>query len=67
MQFPWSNTAPKEIKLNVFTKKDHVVIYNICERETTYLICDSKDNPVENHSKTTVYFLIASNRKGALK
>ena len=30
-------TLPEEIKLKVFTKIDCVIVYNICERDVTYL------------------------------
>jgi hypothetical protein len=47
----WENTAPKEIKLKVFTKNDFVVVYNICEVEYSYLITDETGAPLRIYKK----------------
>ena len=40
----WQDTAPQEIRLKVFTKKDHVVVYNIWEQTNYYLAGGPKES-----------------------
>ncbi len=51
----WDSHSSKEIRLKVFTKLDHVIIYNTCEKDVTYLGNDVDGSPLERHSKTLDY------------
>lgn len=51
----WDGFCPKEIHIKVFTKLDHVIIYNVCERDVIYLGNDVDGSPLERHSKTLDY------------
>lgn len=46
---------PKNIEITVFTKKGHVVIYNIWEQTNKYLVGTSA-NPIEKESKSVEYW-----------
>ena len=52
----WDGFLPSEIRMKVHTKLDHVIIYNICERDVTYLMSDETGKSLEKHSKTLDYF-----------
>lgn len=56
----WSDTAPKQIKLKVFTKKDFVWVENIWESINSYIVTDSDGNPVTKQSAS-----VESRRYGA--
>ena len=51
----WEGTAPKHIRLKLFTKTGFVWVYNICEIDSTYLTNDDQGNSREGHSKTIDY------------
>lgn len=51
----WDGYSPKEIKLKVFTKLAHVIVYNTCEIDVTYLGSDVDGSPLQRHSKTLDY------------
>ncbi|MES2121274.1 MAG: hypothetical protein V4492_00680, partial [Chlamydiota bacterium] len=51
----WEDSAPKLIKLKVFTKKGYVRIENIWERTNTYLIGSPTGEPINKESKSVEY------------
>jgi hypothetical protein len=46
----WADTTPKEIKLLVHPTKDHVLVYNIWEKVSEYLVTDEHGNPITKKS-----------------
>lgn len=44
----WEDTAPKQVKLKIFTKKDSVLVYNICEWEVPNRTSDIKDGSTKS-------------------
>lgn len=53
----WQDTMPKQVKLKVFTKKDFVVIYNIWESTSSYLLGTPEGEDVWKQSKSINYFI----------
>ena len=51
----WEDTAPKEFRLKVFTKKGFVWVQNICEVDYSYLISDTTGAPLEVCKKRIDY------------
>jgi len=51
----WDGSCQKEVKIKIFTKLDHVIVYNVCEIDGTYLGNDVDGSPLERHSKTLDY------------
>ncbi|MGE5196787.1 MAG: hypothetical protein ACM3JI_05600 [Anaerolineae bacterium] len=51
----WEDTAPKEIKLKIFTKKDFVWIENIWENTNSYLVTDASGKSITKESKSVEY------------
>lgn len=51
----WQDTAPKEIRLKVFTKKEFVWIENIWENTNSYLVSTSLGDPITKESKSVDY------------
>ncbi len=51
----WDDTAPKRIELKVITKKDFVIVYNIWERTSYYLVGSSTGEPIQKESKSIDY------------
>ncbi len=49
----WEDTAPKQIKLKVFTEKDFVRVENIWERTNSYLVGGPNGETIEKKSKST--------------
>lgn len=47
----WNGHTPQEFKLKIFTKLGHVIIYNICEIDTSYITNDETGNPITKYSK----------------
>lgn len=52
----WEDTAPKEIKLTVHPTNDRVVIYNIWENISEYVLADQQGNPVTKSSTSVDYW-----------
>lgn len=48
----WEDTAPKQIKLRVFTDKDFVRVENIWERINSYLVNGANGEVIEKTSKS---------------
>ena len=53
----WENDPINKIKIKVFTKSDSIIIYNICELETSYLVADDFGNPITRHNKTITHWI----------
>jgi len=51
----WGDTAPKQIKLKVFTKKDFVWVENIWENSNSYLIGTPAGESITKESKSVDY------------
>ncbi|MDE3056055.1 MAG: hypothetical protein KGI80_05145 [Verrucomicrobiota bacterium] len=51
----WDGFCDNGVIIKVFTKLDHVIVYNVCERDVTYLANDVDGSPLERHSKTLDY------------
>jgi hypothetical protein len=51
----WEDTFKEMNPIKIFTKKDFVRIYNICEIPTPYLVSDENGNPLQRWSKCMEY------------
>jgi len=51
----WEDTAPKQIKLKVITKKDFVYVRNIWETINSYLVSDLEGKTITKESKAVDY------------
>lgn len=52
----WQDTAPKQIKLKIFTKKEYVRIENIWEQTNYYLVGTPDGETLNKESKSVEYW-----------
>ncbi|HSX04626.1 MAG TPA: hypothetical protein VLG76_07860 [Rhabdochlamydiaceae bacterium] len=52
MMLFWADTAPKEIKLKIFTKREFVWVHNIWEHTNSYITSDQEGKPITKYSKS---------------
>ena len=55
MQF-WEDTWNKTYPIKIFTKRDYVVVYNICEAKSFYSTFDKQETPLMKSSTTLEYW-----------
>lgn len=51
----WEDTAPKQIRLKIFTKKDFVWVENLWEQTNSYLVGAPAGEPITKESKSVEY------------